>query len=129
MLKEYFEIDIDDQQRLIGLPMIVKGYNPNRRKLAMFLKQLGLTVDWTKEMECFTDVSKVISKFYSLLPNSKSPIEKVKDMEIKRYRWVVEHCVFPAFKSMFFPEKKENADKYYHEVTSLQALYRVFERC
>lgn len=40
MLKDYFEIDITDDGRLVGLPMLVSGYHPPLEKLPVFLYRL-----------------------------------------------------------------------------------------
>lgn len=41
MLREYFQMEISDEEMLQTLPLLLKGYTPNLDKLPLFLMRLG----------------------------------------------------------------------------------------
>jgi len=47
MLKEYFEMEVNEKGELVSLPLILKGYLPNLDKLPMFLLRLGTEVNFS----------------------------------------------------------------------------------
>lgn len=65
MLSEYFGIQIV-HGRLMTIPNLLDGYQPQIDGLPKFLLRLATKVDWDREYECFRDVSREIAKFYSL---------------------------------------------------------------
>jgi DNA mismatch repair protein MLH1 len=44
MLKEYFNIQIDDDGNLVGLPLLIDNYVPDIDALATFILRLGTEV-------------------------------------------------------------------------------------
>ncbi|KAJ3092874.1 DNA mismatch repair protein [Quaeritorhiza haematococci] len=49
--------------------------------------------------------------------------------ETKRFRWTIEHIVFPALRSHFIPPREMAENGTVVQIANLPDLYRVFERC
>ena len=47
----------------------------------------------------------------------------------KQHAWVVQHVVFPALRLFLTPSRQRASDGSFVELTRLESLYRVFERC
>ncbi|KAK9687085.1 DNA mismatch repair protein Mlh1 [Basidiobolus ranarum] len=130
MLLEYFGMDINEEGMLTKLPLIIKGYAPNLDKLPMFFLRLGTEVDWETEKGCFTSLAREIAIFYSTEPPALLEGEKQRNKAGKeRYRWEVEHLIFPAIKGHFIPPTNLTEGNCVVQVADLPALYRIFERC
>lgn len=143
MLLEYFNFDISEKGELIGLPLLMRGYQPTLTKLPRFLMRLGPTVDWLNEENCFHTFLRELASFYTpeQLPPAvkgqgdidlgKDGGEKVGDFDVELRREemtrMLEHVLFPAFKARLVATK--GLLKGVHEVANLKGLYRVFERC
>ncbi|KAG9306602.1 hypothetical protein G9A89_004799 [Geosiphon pyriformis] len=48
---------------------------------------------------------------------------------LEKYKWQVEHLIFPAFRSNFDPPKSIAESRQIVQIADLPALYRIFERC
>ena len=121
MLFEYFQIDIIKNQ-LQSLPLIIDGLVPDFSTVGMFLLRLALLVNWKSERECFCDISRELSMFYSPhLTNSELADDN------KKLKWTIQYVIFPAMKSNTFNPQKNVTPMY--EIASLHDLYKVFERC
>ncbi|KAL1924901.1 uncharacterized protein VTP21DRAFT_4555 [Calcarisporiella thermophila] len=157
MLLEYFSMAISEDGNLETLPMLLKKYEPNLDKLPMLLLRLGSEVNWDTEKECFDTLSRELAIFYATEPpvldtddvSPTSPLtsahesaqameedstEASEDPEKRknahaRYRWQVEHVLFPALRSRFHPPRKLAESQHVILLTDLPALYRIFERC
>lgn len=143
MLLEYFNFDISEEGELIGLPLLMRGYQPTLTKLPRFLMRLGPTVDWLNEENCFHTFLRELASFYTpeQLPPAvkgqgdidlgKDGGEKGQDFDVESRREemtrMLEHVLFPAFKARLVATK--GLLKGVHEVANLKGLYRVFERC
>ncbi|KAK4251558.1 histidine kinase-like ATPase [Corynascus novoguineensis] len=146
MLLEYFSLEISPTGELLSIPLLVKGYNPAIVKLPRFLLRLGPHVNWTEEKPCFESLLKELAAFYvpEQLPATpgnednaaiaaaaqKEEVEIDDEIKARRshVRRVVEHVLFPAFKSRLVATKSLMRDGIL-EVANLKGLYRVFERC
>jgi len=146
MLLEYFSLEISPTGELLGIPLLVKGYNPPIVKLPQFLLRLGPRVDWTNEKSCFASFLRELASFYvpERLPatpggegenESESPNdagEEGVDADIKarrdHVRRAIEHIFFPAFKARLVATNSLMQGGIL-EVANLKGLYRVFERC
>lgn len=73
MLKEYFNLEIDDDGHLLSIPLLLKGYVPCMAKLPTFLLRLGPFVDWTDEEKCFHTFLVELAGFY--VPEVLPPIK------------------------------------------------------
>ena len=135
MLKEYFSMEISDDETLTSLPLMLKGYMPSIAKLPRFLIQLGPFVDWTDEQKCFQTFLTELAAFYvpEQLPTTgraTAGAEGADDELAKRRKqlmWCLEHVLFPAFRARLVAT--EGMLKGVVEVANLKGLYRVFERC
>lgn len=132
MLDDYFGIKISEEGNLERLPLLLKNYTPNIDALPTLLMNLGplvseifvqkyLTqfsqVNWDDEVECFDNVLKQIATFY--IP-SKQDNDAV--------RWQIQHVLFQSIAKNLVPSHNL-AQNAITQVTSLPALYRIFERC
>ena len=138
MLVEYFNFDIDENGRLISIPLLLKGYCPSMAKLPRFLMRLGPCVDWMNEENCFHSFLKELASFYTpeQLPpfvadqmdegSSNDPGPEIEATREEMSR-LLEHVLFPAFKARLVATR--GLLKGVTEVANLKGLYRVFERC
>ncbi|CAI2167704.1 19939_t:CDS:10 [Funneliformis geosporum] len=55
--------------------------------------------------------------------------EQQKKAEIARYKWQVEHLIFPILKSQFIAPKSAAENGHVLQIANLPDLYRIFERC
>jgi len=129
MLEEYFSILIDEEGTLTGIPVFIPGYMPNAQKLAIFLAELGLKVDYSEERECFRDIANVLSDFYSFTGIGDDQTEA-------EYYHCVEHFLFAELShsiglSEWIEMQKPGStgSPCIREIANLQELYKIFERC
>ena len=149
MLKEYFSLEISEDGKLLGIPLLVKGYMPSMAKLPRFLMRLGPCVNWTEEEKCFHTLLTELATFYTpeQLPNPPATFSPndasggtqdpegtpaaEEDEEVKSRRgqmeYMLEHVLFPAIRSRLVATK--GLLKGVVEVADLKGLYKVFERC
>lgn len=121
MLKAYFQISINDKCELESIPMIVSGYVPLFAHLPIFILRLACDVNYDNEKECFKNISTEIANFYS-----KWSLSPSKD---KDFNHIMQHIIFPKIRQSLVPPKKFLTDGTLLKLTSLQQLYKVFERC
>ncbi|BGP19480.1 DNA mismatch repair protein Mlh1 [Rhodosporidiobolus nylandii] len=150
MLDEYFSFTIDASGGITSLPLVLPGYSPDLAKLPLFLLRIGAHVNWEDEKPCFSTFLRELAFFYSpsSLPFSTPPPpppssidatagaappdadehaakEQRKKDDKKR---TIQHVLFPAVKQYLVPpEGLLKRDIVL--ATSLENLYRVFERC
>lgn len=95
------------------------------------LLRLGANVDWENEKPCFATFLRELAHFYSPAPCPVGPAEPGKsaaDPSEQALRRTIEHVLFPAAKQyLVAPANLLERDVVL--ATSLEALYRVFERC
>ncbi|KYQ91477.1 MutL DNA mismatch repair protein [Tieghemostelium lacteum] len=145
LLLEYFSIEISSDGNLMALPQILENYVPCMDNLPNFLLRLATEVEWEFESDCLEGICREISNFYQLtptildknqigqsIPNLIGKINNVDDNInlIKRdgKEWVIQHLIFPSFRNLYPPKKLSN-DGTVIQITSLEMLYKVFERC
>lgn len=135
MLEEYFGLLIDDEGFLKGIPDILGGYNPSPSELPIFLLRLATEIDWDDELACFFGISTELARYYSSIFIS-SPSESWNPLPDINH--VVSSQLFPAFRAYLIPTLESEEDmldsnkkrvRDIIQVTSLEKLYRVFERC
>ena len=128
MLEEYFSILIDEEGTLTGLPVFIPGYMPNTQKLAIFLAELGLKVDYSEEKECFRDLAHILSDFYSFTGIGDDQTEA-------EYYHCVEHFLFAelshsiGLSEWIEIQKPATGLPCIREIANLKELYKIFERC
>ena len=127
MLKEYFQLSIDGSGCLIGIPDLLNGYTPLQSEFPFFLLRLATETDWDDEFSCFSGVINELARFYSTLPIFSDNTSQVES--------IVSSVFFPAFRAYLIPTQSfENVAEATAvgdivQVTSLEKLYSVFERC
>ncbi|KAI5476391.1 DNA mismatch repair protein MLH1 [Pseudohyphozyma bogoriensis] len=124
MLDEYFSFGISENGEVETLPLLLPGYTPNLNKLPLFLVRLGVQVDWKNEKACFETFLQELAFFYVFPPPSELDDEEQKEKEKKQ----IQHAVFPAAKQYLVPPERM-LKRDFVMVTSLESLYKVFERC
>ncbi|KAK0137958.1 DNA mismatch repair protein Mlh1 [Merluccius polli] len=133
MLEDYFSLEIDQDGNLTGLPLFLDNYSPVMEGLPMFILRLATEVNWDDEKECFRDLAKECSQFYSIRKQyiilETEPGDEQNDGEVNSWRWKVEHVIFKAFRSLFSPPKHFSEDGSVLQIANLPDLYKVFERC
>lgn len=120
MLQEYFQISINADGELDGLPIIIDDYSPPFAHLPMFMIRLATEVNYDGEKECFQAIAKELSSFYSRWSLTSDD---------KEFNYIMEHLIFPEIKKNLSPPKEFANDGTFLKLTSLQELYKVFERC
>ena len=55
--------------------------------------------------------------------------EQQKKAEVARYKWQIEHLIFPTLKSQFIAPKSIAENGHVLQIANLPDLYRIFERC
>jgi DNA mismatch repair protein MLH1 len=152
MLKEYFAIEIDDENKLIAIPQICDRHIPDLAKLPIFILNLCTEVNWEEEQSCFNDITTQIADFYHYqsLPPANTDLNNINDsnnnnngggdddddnegvddeLEMRKKReWEIRHYVLPYFR-LFSPPRKFANDGSITQIASLDSLYRIFERC
>ena len=132
MLEEYFSLEISEEGRLLGMPLLMKGYMPSLTKLPRFLMRLGPCVEWQEEKSCFHSFLKELATFYTpeQLPVADDD-EADEDVEMahrrSRLTRMLENVLFPAFRARLVATR--SLLKGVIEVANLKGLYKVFERC
>uniref|UniRef100_A0A0K8TEG6 DNA mismatch repair protein MLH1 n=1 Tax=Lygus hesperus TaxID=30085 RepID=A0A0K8TEG6_LYGHE len=119
MLLDYFSIEINDQH-LCTIPLLLENYVPDVSRLPGYLLRLACDVDWTAEEPCFRGICRETARFFSYCNHYD---------DYDKYKWNIEHIVYPAMKKHLLPHKKLAEDKSITNLISLPALYKVFERC
>lgn len=120
MLKEYFQISINSDNELDGLPIIIDDFSPLISQLPLFIIRLATDVNYDDEKECFRAISIELASFYSRFSLTTDD---------KEFNYVMEHIIFPEFRKNLNPPAELANDGTFLKMTSLQELYRVFERC
>ena len=155
MLADYFSIEIDNQGKLRKVPDLLPGYLPLPAALPVLIFELCSTVDWTREQQCFEDVSWALGRSFGMLPRPTQPQDQgtnpprsagaddsgnPKTVSVSNHkeidllvdlRSVLQNIILPVFKhqSHFYPPADFIDDRIFVQVASLDNLYKVFERC
>jgi DNA mismatch repair protein MLH1 len=139
MLAEYFGIAMNEHGHLLTLPQIVDGYAPCMGRLPMFLLSLYLCVDYSSEQACFDAVARQLARFYRTDANpaddfasssTSSPSSSSSSSSSTSISWAIEHSIFPLLCHRSFAPPAALVDSHaVVEITRLEKLYRIFERC
>ncbi|XP_053570432.1 DNA mismatch repair protein Mlh1 [Bombina bombina] len=134
MLKDYFSLEIDEEGRLTGLPLLIDNYIPPLEGLPMFILRLATEINWDDERECFESFSKECSMFYSLrkqyiLEESEKSSDNNPGFGSASWRWTTEHILYKCFRTHLLPPKPFAEDGTILQLANLPDLYKVFERC
>jgi DNA mismatch repair protein MLH1 len=133
-------VDVDATSgSILGLPVLVEGFEPDLRGLPEFALALAHDVDWTEEKACFRTVADALATFYADSFDSSPETERDANAAAKtgteaetedpeRVR-AIKQFVFPAMRRCLHPSKVAAVQGVATQVASLEQLYRVFERC
>jgi DNA mismatch repair protein MLH1 len=120
LLREYFGITINEAGELETLPIIVRSYVPLMSHLPLFLIRLACEVDYDNEKECFTSIFKELAFYYSRFSLTASEAD---------FHYLAETVIYPEIRKSLNPPARFLSDSTFLKLTSLQELYKVFERC
>lgn len=146
------QVDVKHQGALSSLPQLIEQYHPPAEYLPQFVLALGQNVDWQEESECFKGLAEALADLYCLHPDPEldpwtpplkenvengggdgeaENMEKLQRIERERRRreWEVAHVLLPALRLFLRPPRERASDGTVVELTRLEHLYRVFERC
>lgn len=139
LLDDYFSLEIDEEGHLCTLPLLLPDYVPFFGKLPLFLMRLATEVDWDTEEDCLDGICREIAKFCSVSADTRSQYDMEQhgkssssspDQDLdRRWKRVVEHVLYPAFKRKLNPVKICADDYTFAQIANLPDLYKVFERC
>ena len=153
MIAEYFSIEIDAAGRLRALPDLLPGWShyPRIDCLAQFILRLCEDVEWSDEKACFSSLAWELADFFSLVPQMTPPrreggsipvglgiVRADKRVGQANLWWsrgqallFAKTVVFPACRNALLPPVHFSAAcaGVFTKVTSLQHLYKIFERC
>lgn len=118
MLREYCSITISDDGEIESLPVIIPSYMPLMSHLPLFLIRMACEVNYNDEKVCFKSICKELASYYSRFSLISSDDEYLADT-----------IIYPEIRKNLFPPTKFLTDGTLLKSTSLQELYKVFERC
>ncbi|EDW00785.1 DNA mismatch repair protein Mlh1 [Drosophila grimshawi] len=120
IMREYFSLRISPEGCLESLPALLPQHVPSRAQLPIYLLRLATEVDWEQEAQCFESFCRETARYYAQL-------DWQDDGDMRDQHWHMEHVLFPSFKKFLLPPVR--LKQHLYELTSLPALYKVFERC
>lgn len=125
MIEDYFSLLINEEKRLLGIPLLLVDYIPDLSQLPTWILRLATETDWNSEKTCFDTFCRVTCNFYKR-PNDHEILNLGSD---KDWKWTVEHVLFPAIKASLLPPKAWVQNGTILQIADLPDLYKVFERC
>ena len=130
MLKEYFGIGIDDEGMLTHLPVLLEGHTPYPAAIPGFLWRLAMETEWRYERRCFEDVIGHLGVCYAQLPSHEIVKDDFRELVLEDdAKETLEKVIFPALKQLLLPPAGLDDDACIDTLTTLERLYRQFERC
>lgn len=131
MLEEYFGIVLQGNEvetmRLTKLPMFFTDMIGDVHWLGEFVHDVVVKTDWSQEEGCFHGIAQAFGKWYGRHWTCASAFGS--SGEGDRREWILNHVLFTAMRSEFWPAKKLFARGVVREITSTAKLYKIFERC
>lgn len=120
MLSEYFSITINEEAELASLPSIIPTHSPLMSSLPLFVIRMATEVNYEDEKHCFKTICDELASYYSRLSltSAESDLQQLS-----------ENVLYPEIMKKLSPPKKFLTDGTLLKLTSLQELYKVFERC
>jgi DNA mismatch repair protein MLH1 len=97
MLSEYFSISMKNN-RIVGMPVVIKGWTPTFAAMRLFLEDLVRRVDWSDEVVCFSGLIDLLASLYSVLPQEEENLDvmKTKQPEITSIFGVLKEAFKPS---------------------------------
>jgi hypothetical protein len=115
--------------------VLLPQHRPQLTFLPLFLTQLATEVDYSQELPCFQGVIHALASFYAQLPLDLDPTidNKSAGARLKLSAEGLEqlrHLLLPAMKKYLKVQAPNGAQEVtFLPLTSLEQLYKVFERC
>ncbi|KAI8107355.1 hypothetical protein M9435_002386 [Picochlorum sp. BPE23] len=129
-LCDNFGIVISESGELVALPELVDNAKVDPKQLPRFILSLGQQVRWNALQICLEDVSRALSELYMWRPlDDDDPCSGMPSSADPGLCDRVERHLVPAISAYLVPEKPRSSDGSIIELTRLEQLYRVFERC
>lgn len=126
LLKEYFSVTIDSNSCLTTLPELVDEYPPYPGNVPQLLVELATNVNWKEEQSCLDGIARVLGKAYTL---HEKQFPQEPGAERPSQSWICEHVLLPSMRLRFSPPAVLATNGAVVQITSLEKLYKVFERC
>jgi DNA mismatch repair protein MLH1 len=135
LLSKYFSLYVDYEDETVvirEMPALMPGYLPCVAYMPTFILRLATCVDWDIEIRCFDGIAHELALYYSRFeimidPDTASvataPALSEQSIDI------LSSIILPAYKNYLIPNRKFVSSGGVIEVTSLEKLYKVFERC
>lgn len=130
-LKNWFNIKISDDGKLLQIPKLLNGYMPNSDNLIELVLRLVNDIDeYEESVKCAISIAKVIARFYAINDNKLKKNQKTnEDFEEKKYQWIVENIILKELRYGSGPKKIHANDGSIIEIIGQDELYKIFERC
>ncbi|KAL6772457.1 MLH1 [Auxenochlorella protothecoides x Auxenochlorella symbiontica] len=136
MLADHFAIDITPDGCLASLPALLDTSMPSPLGLPSFILALACTVDWFHERPCFRAVAEALAALFgqhTMLEEEGTPAPTqnlpTQGSPFASHDWQMQHQLLPLLRARLVPDKLRARDGTVQELTRLEQLYRVFERC
>lgn len=126
MLQCYFGIHISNDLRLVALPQVVEGLVPDWAQLPRFVLCLASKVTYLNEKDCFRQLTSELANF--LAPPSVAHGTVFLEEELAQRNHLMQYVLLESLKSGDFKAPKHLVQAVTH-LTSLDVLYKIFERC
>ena len=120
LLREYFGISINSDGELETLPSIIPSYHPLMSHLPLFIIRMATDVDYDDEKQCFKSICTELSTYYARVSLTATD---------KDFHFLMQNVIYPEIRKNLRPPAKFLNDGTFLKMTSLQELYKVFERC
>ncbi|KAI3434419.1 hypothetical protein D9Q98_002497 [Chlorella vulgaris] len=150
LLETHFGMQIDADGCLCSLPQLIDQYVPDLDRLPSFVLALGQRVEWEEEAACFRGLAEALAELYSVQPSiadataaaeaagtcdeeqqgeAAATTAAAAEQRRQAHEWKTQHIIFPALRLFLAPLRQRASDGSVVELTRLESLYRIFERC
>ena len=109
---------------------MLEGHTPYPAAIPGFLWRLATETEWRYERRCFEDVINHLGVCYAQLPSHEIVKDDFRELVLEDdAKETLEKVIFPALKQLLLPPAGLDDDACIDTLTTLERLYRQFERC